>query len=94
MCPYRIKKKRIACVATPLVPLLDKVYCSCEETASLTPRLSLFPALCTHNYSLMSTRLMSAYPVGWRQRGPDPKVNIFAIHSKMKMIKVPLVFDD
>lgn len=31
---------------------------------------------------------------GVEARGLDPKVNIFAIHSKMKTIKVSLLFND
>lgn len=69
MPPYRIKQKE-----SPTLLLSQFLWwmkfialASSRETASLTPVVSLVLTLCTHNYSLMSTRFMSAYPVGWRR---------------------------
>lgn len=81
----------------PLIALVGRVYCPwlLGKKRPLRP-LSSFSYPCAVRTKLFVNvnKTYETISGGVEARGPDPKVNIFAIHPKMKTIRVSLLFND
>lgn len=91
MSPYRIKKKK-----KQPTSLLHQFLCwikfialaSSKEIASLTLSCLFCPHTVHTQLFINVNKTYECISGGVEARGLDPKVNIFAIHSKMKMMRV------